>query len=184
MIIYIHGFSSHGYGGKARALREYYANKDEVFMAPSLSYVPELAIQTLEELISVCDDVKLIGSSLGGYYTMYLAEKYDLKAVLINPAMYPYKTLSRMLGQAPNFYDGSFFEWKESHLEMLKKYETNITDQSRVMLMVQKGDDVLDYREAVDKLPNATQVVEEGGDHSFVGVERYFDDITLFLSDS
>ena len=184
MIIYIHGFSSHGYGGKARALREYYANKDEIFIAPSLSYIPELAIQTLEELISVCDDVKLIGSSLGGYYTMYLAEKYDLKAVLINPAMYPYKTLSRMLGQAPNFYDGSLFEWKTSHLEMLKKYETNITDQSKIMLMVQKGDDVLDYREAVDQLPNATQVVEEGGDHSFVGVERYFDDITLFLGDS
>lgn len=183
MIIYIHGFSSHGYGGKARALREYYAKKDEAFIAPSLSYVPELAMQTLEELISVCDDVKLIGSSLGGYYAMYLAEMYDLKAVLINPAIYPYKTLSRMLGQAPNFYDGSIFEWKESHLGMLKKYETSITDQSRVMLMVQKGDDVLDYREAVDKLSNATQLVEEGGDHSFVRVEQYFDDIKLFLSD-
>ena len=52
------------------------------------------------------------------------------------------------------------------------------------MLMVQKGDDVLDYREAVDKLSNVIQVVEEGGDHSFVGIERYFDDITLFLGDS
>ena len=184
MIIYIHGFSSHGYGGKARALREYYTKKDEVFMAPSLSYIPELAIQTLEELISVCDDVKLVGSSLGGYYALYLAEKYDLKAVLINPAIHPYKTLSRMLGQAPNFYDNSLFEWKESHLEVLKKYETNITDQSKVMLMVQKGDDVLDYREAVDKLPHATQIVEEGGDHSFVGVEQYFDEMRTFLSKS
>jgi len=180
MIIYIHGFSSHGYGAKARALREYYADKEEVFMAPSLSYVPELAMQTLEELISVCDDVKLIGSSLGGYYAMYLAEKYDLKAVLINPAVYPYNTLSRMLGQAANFYDGSFFEWKAAHLEMLKKYEINIAEHSKIMLMVQKGDDVLDYREAVDKLPYATQIVEEGGDHSFIGIEQYFNDIDSF----
>jgi len=143
MIIFIHGFSSHGYGGKAKMLRAYFADKQEDFIAPSLSYVPELAIQTLEELIAVCDDVKLIGSSLGGYYAMYLAEKHKLKAVLINPAMHSDKTLNRMLGQAPNFYDGSLFEWNESHLEMLKKYETGISDQSKIMLMVQKGDDVL-----------------------------------------
>jgi predicted esterase YcpF (UPF0227 family) len=182
MIIYIHGFSSHGYGGKAKALRAYFSNKEEVFIAPSLSYVPELAIQTLEELIEVCDDVTLIGSSLGGYYAMYLAQKYDLKVVLINPAMSSYRTLSRMLGEAPNFYDGSLFEWKESHLDMLKKYETQITEQSKVMLMLQKGDAVLDYREALNTLSDATLIVEEGGDHSFAGIEAYFDRIRTFLS--
>ena len=78
MILFIHGFSSHGYGGKAKMLRSYFSDKEEDFIAPSLSYVPELAIQTLEELISVCNDVKLIGSSLGGYYAMYLAEKYSI----------------------------------------------------------------------------------------------------------
>ena len=182
MIIFIHGFSSHGFGGKAKALRAYFSDKEESFIAPSLSYVPDLAIQTLEELIENCGDVKLIGSSLGGYYAMYLAQKYDLKVVLVNPAMSSYKTLSRMLGEAPTFYDGSLFEWKESHLEMLKKYETNITKQSKVMLMVQKGDAVLDYREAVDRFPNAKMIVEEGGDHSFVGIEQHFDEMRAFLS--
>jgi predicted esterase YcpF (UPF0227 family) len=67
MTIFIHGFSSHGYGGKARALREYYANKDKLYIAPSLSYVPDLAIQTLEEIIVTCNnDVKLIGFHLVG----------------------------------------------------------------------------------------------------------------------
>ncbi len=182
MILYIHGFSSHGYGGKAKALRKYFINKEEVFIAPSLSYVPELAMQTLEELIAVCDNVKLIGSSLGGYYAMYLAQKYDLKVALINPAMYSYKTLDRMLGEALNFYDGSLFEWKASHLEMLKKYETNSIDQSKVMLLVQKGDDVLDYREAVEKLEGTKQIIEEGGSHSFDGVEKYFDRMSEFLT--
>ncbi len=182
MVIFIHGFSSHGFGGKAKALRAYFSDKEESFIAPSLSYVPDLAIQTLEELIENCEDVKLIGSSLGGYYAMYLAQKYDLKVVLVNPAMRSYKTLSRMLGEAPTFYDGSLFEWKESHLEMLKKYDTNITEQSKVMLMVQKGDAVLDYREAVDKLHDAKMIVEEGGDHSFLGIEQYFDEMRVFLS--
>ena len=182
MIIYIHGFSSHGYGGKARALREYYADKEEAFIAPSLSYIPELAIQTLEELIEVCGkDVKLIGSSLGGFYTIYLAQKYGLKAVLINPSIFPYETLKMTLGTPPNFYDGSHFEWKESHLEMLRKYETNITHHKDFFLLVQKGDDVLDYREALNKLPNAKTVAEEGGDHSFLGIENYFDEMEEFL---
>ena len=138
MILFIHGFSSHGYGGKAKALREYCAKKGKPFFAPSLSYVPELAMQTLEELLLVCDDVSLIGSSLGGYYATYLAEKYNLKVVLINPAVRSYDTLRRMLGEAPNFYDGSTFEWRESHLEMLKKYESKIINQTNVMLMLQK----------------------------------------------
>lgn len=181
MIIYIHGFSSHGLGGKARALRTYYAEKEETFIAPSLSYVPELAMQTLEELISACGDVKLIGSSLGGYYALYLAEKYDLKTVLINPSVYPYKTLSKVLGEVPNYYDSTHFEWKRSHLEMLKQYETTVREQSSIMLLLQKGDEVLDYREAVKKVPDARVHLEEGGDHGFVGIERYFDEIADFF---
>ncbi len=184
MILFIHGFSSHGYGGKARALRAYFADKEETFIAPSLSYVPDLAIQTLEELIEMCDDVKLIGSSLGGFYTIYLAEKYGLRAVLINPSIYPWKTLTRTLGMAPNFYDGSLFEWQESHLEMLKKYETDILKPMNYLLMVQKGDDVLNYCEAVEKLSNATMMIEDGGDHSFIGIEQHFDTIKLFLEKS
>jgi predicted esterase YcpF (UPF0227 family) len=183
MTLFIHGFSSHGYGSKAKALREYFSQKHEPFIAPSLSYVPDLAIQTLEELITVCDDVKLIGSSLGGYYAMHLAQKYDLKVALINPAMASHRTLRRMLGMAPNFYDGSHFEWKESHLEMLERYETTMHDQNKVLLLVQKGDELLDYTEAVKKLSGARQIIEEGGSHAFEGIERYFDEIDTFLSE-
>jgi len=183
MIIYIHGFSSHGFGGKASAFRAYYEGKEEVFMAPSLSYVPELAIQTLEEIIEAygVEDVKLIGSSLGGYYALYLAQKYGLKTVLINPSIYPYKTLGKVLGEVPNYYDSSHFEWKASHLEMLKQYEVTVRDQENIMLLLQKGDEVLDYTEAVRKLPNAVLHLEEGGDHGFVGIERYFEKIAQFF---
>ncbi|SFZ97301.1 Putative esterase, FIGfam005057 [hydrothermal vent metagenome] len=183
MIIYIHGFGSHGLGGKASAFRAYFEDKDEEFIAPSLSYVPELAIQTLEELIKVCNNVKLIGSSLGGYYALYLANKYNLKACLINPSIYPYKTLSKVEGKVLNYYDNSYFEWNISHLDMLKKYEIEVPDQSKVLLLLQKGDEVLDYTEAVKKLPDATMVVEEGGDHGFVQIERHFERVERFLNE-
>ena len=121
MVIYIHGFGSHGLGGKALAFKAYFKSKEVPIIAPSLSYIPELAIQTLEELIESYDEVQLIGSSLGGYYALYLAQKYKLKAILINPSIYPYVTLQKAVGNAPSFYDNSYFSWQVSHLEMLRQ---------------------------------------------------------------
>jgi len=182
MIIYIHGFGGSGQGSKAKLFREYFKSIEEGFIAPSLSYVPELTINTLEELIeSYHEDVKLIGSSLGGFYTIYLANKYNLKAVLLNPSIFPYKTLGRTLDKAPNFYDGSSFEWKESHLAMLENYKVTELKQSNFMVLVQKGDELLDFKEAVDKFSNAEVIVEDGGNHSFDSVERHFEMIGEYL---
>ena len=184
MIIYIHGFGSSGQGGKAVQFREYFKSIDNPFIAPSLSYVPELAMSTLEELIASYDDVTLVGSSLGGYYGIYLANKYDLKCVLINPAVQSSKTLKRavdLTGVAKNFYDESSFSWNESHLDMLKKYAIDDVKQGDYLLLLQKGDDVLDYREAIAKMPNATLVLEEGGTHPYEAIERHFELICSFL---
>lgn len=175
MIIYIHGFASSGEGMKARLFREYFKTQDEGFIAPSLSYIPDLAIKTLEEMIeSYSGEIKLIGSSLGGYYTLYLSQKYNLKAVLINPSIYPYKTLKGSEGSMVHYHDGSKFEWKQEHFEKLRDFETTDVDESRVLLLLQKGDETLNYKEAIKKLPNSTQIVEEGGDHGFVDIQRHF----------
>lgn len=184
MIIFIHGFGSHGEGSKAVALRAFCKQNGIPFIAPSLSSIPDLAIQTLEELIEafqVNEKVSLIGSSLGGYYTMYLSHKYNLPCVLINPAVYSYKTLFRALGFPPNFYDQSTYEWTQNHLEMLQKYEVKEYRGKNALLMVQTEDEVLDYREAVEKLSQATMIIEEGGDHGFKGFDRHFQTIVDFL---
>lgn len=182
MIIYIHGFGSSGLGGKSSQFREYFKNKNIPFIAPSLSYVPELAISTLEELIGTYEDVKLMGSSLGGFYAMYLAQKFGLKAVLINPAMNSSRTLKRVLSpKAHNYYDESSFEWNEAHVEMLKKFVVDKLTDSQYFMLLQKGDDVLDYTEALAKIPKAKLVLEEGGSHPFDGIERYFVQIEEFL---
>ena len=182
MIIYIHGFGSSGQGGKATVLRALMPN----LIAPSLSIIPDLAISTLCELIEAClkhEPVSLIGSSLGGYYSLYLSHKYNIPTVLINPAMYPYSTLERALGFAPNYYDLSNFEWREMHLNKLKEYEIETINPDNVLLLLQKGDELLDYREAVARLPLSKQIVEEDGNHSFVGIERYVETIEEFFRD-
>ena len=182
MIIYIHGFGGSGEGSKAKAFREYY--KTEGFIAPSLSYVPQLAIKTLEELIESYDGkVSLIGSSLGGYYAIYLSHKYNLKAVLLNPSIYPYKTLKNYIGEAPNFYDGSNFSWDKNHVNMLNNYIVDEVKKNKFMLLVQKGDELLNPQEAIDKFDSAKVIAQEGGNHSFEGIELYFDTIKEFLVD-
>lgn len=52
------------------------------------------------------------------------------------------------------------------------------------MLLVQKGDELLNYQEAVDKYKDAYIIAEEGGSsHQFNGIELYFDKIKAFLLD-
>jgi predicted esterase YcpF (UPF0227 family) len=187
VIIYIHGFGSHGNGSKAKIFREYFHSIGEDFIAPSLSYVPELAIQTLEELIrSYHGDVYLIGSSLGGFYATYLSQKPEVKkVVLINPATKPMKTLRRALGDAPNFYDGSSFKWNDKHLEMLTQYEYYLPHGSweleKFFVLLQKEDDVLDYKDAELKYNGAELIIENAGSHSFDGIERHFEAIRRFF---
>lgn len=182
MILYIHGFGSSGHGGKATLFKEYF--EDEV-ITPSLSYVPNLAIDTLEQIIEMLlekgENVGLVGSSLGGYYSIYLANKYNLKAVLINPAIYPYKTLDK-IGMATNYYDGSSFEVTRNHIESLKSYEVeNIKSQENFLTLLQTEDEVLDYTQAEEKLIESELVIEEGGNHSFENIESYFRKIGSFL---
>jgi len=181
MTILIHGFRSSGQSRKAKLFREFFKKNNIPYIAPSLSYVPELAMATLEELIESYDEVNLIASSLGGYYALYLAEKYGLKTVLINPSIYPKETLKRHLSKAKTQYDGSFFEWKVSHLEMLEEFMPRKVLDSEYLMLLQKGDEVIDYREAMAKVSHATMIVEEGGTHQFDGIEQHFEQIIEFL---
>ncbi len=183
MTILIHGFGSSGMSNKAKLFRDYFKEKNLPYIAPSLSYIPELAMATLEELIASYEDVNLIASSLGGYYALYLAQKYQLKTVLINPSISPDETLKRHLKDyATAHYDGSRFAWNNSHIQMLKAYRvrSKIID-SNYLLLIQKGDEILDYKKAVESLPNVSMIIEEGGSHQFEGIERHFEKIVKFL---
>ena len=183
MIIYIHGFGGSGKGMKASILRE---NLNELHktIAPTLSYLPDLAIDTLSQIIESLqkyEEIYLIGSSLGGYFSIYLADKYNLKAALINPSIHPDDTLREMKGYALNYGDLSKFEWNQGHIDMLNHYKLQTITPSRYLLLTQTGDELLDYKVGVEYLQGAQQIIVEGGDHSFVGIENYTNDILNFF---
>lgn len=187
MILYIHGFGSNGKGLKAQLFREHY-DGTSTYLAPSLSYIPDLAIATLEEIIETfvpAEPVCLIGSSLGGFYSMYLSQKYGLPAVLINPAADPVALSKSLEGDAPSYYDESSFRWLPVHTEALQKIrETLPKEYTRTLAFIKKGDEVVPYAEAIANLNGVDIVLEEGGDHSFADISRFFEEIDIFFKET
>lgn len=182
MLLYIHGFGSSGRGAKVTLLRE---RLRERVMAPSLSMIPDLAIDTLEQMIVMAQScgqrVGLVGSSLGGYYATWLAEKYALHAVLINPSVTPYETLASHIGVNHSFFDFSDYEWTQKHIDSLRRYRVASPEVSRYLLLLQTGDEVLDYRRAAEKYAGAQIEIEKGGSHGYEGFERKIGQIVAFL---
>ncbi len=172
MVVYIHGFGSSGFSKKARILKEYFG-EDEVF-SPSLSYVPELAIDTLNQMLTLLlktENVTLVGSSLGGYYATYFADKFDIKAVLVNPSVYPYNSLAEHIGLNHSYHDSSDYSFIQAHIDSLKAYEVKSPKAENYLVLLQSGDEVLDYQEAEKKYHDSRLIIEEGGNHSFENFE-------------
>jgi predicted esterase YcpF (UPF0227 family) len=188
MIIYIHGFGGCGKGTKATQFKEHYQQKNIPFIAPSLSYVPTLALSTLEEIIENCQDreIKLIGSSLGGFYATYLANKYNLKTALINPSTNPILTLQRIKEEnyrGVNFFDLSEFDFTSNHINSLERYYIKDIKKELFLVMLQRDDDLIDYQIAKELFDGSKMIIADGGGHRFEGIENYFKRVDDFFID-
>lgn len=184
MLLYIHGFNSSAQSGKARELGDWLNQRGlgEAYVCPDLPHRPAQAIQLLEDLIaSSSTPVKLIGSSLGGFYATCLAEKHGLKTVLVNPCVACHQKLVGFVGQTQkNWHSGEEYVFSAEHAAELNACAvTTITRPERYLLLAETGDAVLDYREAVGYYTGAQQIVLEGGDHGF---SRFIDTIPAILA--
>lgn len=183
MIVYLHGFNSSPQSNKAEVMRRYMEarGRGEQYACPALPPLAREAIATIEALgagrmASLC----FVGSSLGGFYATYFAEKHGAKAVLINPAIDPHIGLRPYLGRQENLHTGEPYELTEAHLEGWKRLYCERLTPSRYFLIVETGDEVLDYRKAVERYAGARQLVIEGGDHSLQSFPRHLPAILEF----
>jgi predicted esterase YcpF (UPF0227 family) len=151
------------------------------FFCPQLSPVPEEAIAAAETIIKAATGpVTLVGSSLGGHYATFLAEKHGLQAALINPAVVDCLDLDLFLGEHANFHTGEVFTFTEEHAGQLQAQIVPHPDPSRYLLMLETGDEVLDWRHAAGRYAGCRQLVLEGGDHSFTKFPEYISQILEF----
>lgn len=182
MIIYIHGYGSSGLSDKARHYQKLFA--DQGFIAPTLSTDARLAMHTLDALVESFlkhGPVGLMGSSLGGFFAIYLAHKYGIPAVLINPAIPPWD-LDLSLQSVSN---ARRFQWQAEQLKRLEPFRVvnpELAVQQRCLLLQQMGDEVLDPQLALDYLSGAQQIIEQGGNHRFSGIERHDEAVRQFFT--
>ncbi|MBP7468585.1 MAG: esterase [Thauera sp.] len=187
MIIYLHGFRSAPASIKAQALKARMTERGlaDRFWCEQLPVSPRAAIALAEAAIGRARAAGLtptvVGSSLGGYYATWLAERHDLQAVLVNPAVVAPLELGAYVGTQDNMYTGERFEFTRGHIDELRALEVAaITRPQRYWLLVETGDEVLDYRHAVDKYADARQTVLEGGDHGFSRWGDYLDAVIAY----
>lgn len=140
-------------------------------------------------MIENLDQVVLVGSSLGGFYATQLVAKYGVPAVLINPAMRPWQLFRDLFGsdQIPYVVNA---EWTldDTHLDQLEQMAVPfVQDADKILVLLQQGDEVLDYREAQRYYSNASHqsmlIMEANGNHA---MENFADKIPMalqFLSD-
>ena len=174
-IVYLHGFRSSPASVKATQFRQAVEMLPiEVrpqLHVPDLQHRPSAAIAQVADWVAQCAniaDLTFVGSSLGGYYATHLAERFGARAAMINPAVRPYEDLKPYVGMQTNMYSGETFVVTPAHFAELAALGVGrITRPSRYLLLVQTGDEVLDWREAVAFYAGAWQYVEGGGDHAF-----------------
>jgi predicted esterase YcpF (UPF0227 family) len=173
-IAYLHGFNSGPASIKGQQLGKAIATLPEAarpeYFLPQLSHRPAEAMRTACRWAEAGDRDHLTfgGSSLGGFYATHLAETYGAKAVLINPAVHPDRDLAAYVGAQRNPYTGEAYELTAGHFAELSAFKVaRIARPRRYLLLVQTGDEVLDYRVAVAFFAGAWQLVEGGGYHAF-----------------
>jgi predicted esterase YcpF (UPF0227 family) len=184
MILYLHGFNSAPASHKALQLAAAMQARGlgAKFVCPALPHRPQAAVGVIEDELARLrpHGVTLVGSSLGGFYATYFAEKYDLRAVLINPAIAPYAGLESYLGMQQNLYTGERYELTRADLNGWRALAVERVDPERYLLLLETGDEVLDWRAAARKYEGARSAIRDGGDHTLRSFPEHIDRILAF----
>lgn len=183
-IVYLHGFLSSPTTVKAQALADHLAAQGALgqFLAPTLPVEPDAAIHTAEAALMECIDepVLLVGSSLGGFYATWLAQKWNAPAVVINPAVRPDLSLQRYAGVQTHYVTGEQVLVRPEYFEQLGRYRVSAPDPDRFWLLCAQDDEVLDSSEMVSHYVGCKQTVTRTGGHTFADFAQYLPDILAF----
>ena len=173
-LVYLHGFNSSPQTVKGCKL----AAVTAALADPPCVHIPMLHHRPVTAMRDICAWVDanvarraaltFIGSSLGGYYATWLAEKYCTRAIVINPAVRPAASLAAQLGPQRNLHTGEAWKLTREHIgELEALWVARLTRMSRYFLLMRSGDELLDWRDAVARYAGAWQYVLGGGDHGW-----------------
>ena len=126
----------------------------------------------------------VMGSSLGGFYATWLAERLGCKAVLLNPAVHPARDLAAHIGKNEMWHapEQSFMFAPAFVDELLAQEIARISRPERYFAVIARGDEVLDWREMTGHYPGVVIKLLPAGDHALSDFDQHLDDIMKFLA--
>ena len=177
-VVYLHGFNSSPRtvkGGKLAAAAAALSDPPRIYI-PALHHRPATAMREVctwvDANVAGVATLTFVGSSLGGYYATWLAEKYAARAIVINPAVRPATTLGSYLGPQRNLHTGEIWELTPEHFADLEALSVaHLTRMERYFLLMRSGDELLDWRDAVERYAGAWQFVLGGGNHGWEDID-------------
>jgi len=187
-LLYLHGFRSSPASNKARLMAAAVASRhpEVTWLCPALAASPKQALDEVLQAISDWpkDSMAVMGSSLGGFYATWLAERLGCKAVLLNPAVHPARDLAAHIGKnemwhdpEQNFlFDAAFVD------ELLAQEIARISRPERYFAVIARGDEVLDWREMTGHYPGVVIKLLPAGDHALSDFDQHLDEIMKFLA--
>ncbi|KQV53765.1 MULTISPECIES: YqiA/YcfP family alpha/beta fold hydrolase [unclassified Duganella] len=185
MILYLHGFRSSPLSMKARLTGQRMAQlgRSAEFICPQLPASPKLAMELAMGLVAHVppSGLTIIGSSLGGYYATWMAEKLKCRAVVLNPAVVAALDLEKHVGVTTAYHSDELFEFKREYIdELLALSPGHMLEMERYFLIACTGDEVLDYRQMLVHYRGAKRKVVEGSDHAISEYADYLDEVLEF----
>lgn len=189
-LLYLHGFRSSPASAKARrmadeAQRVRDSGRPLAWCCPQLPPSPREAMTLVADLTDAwpADEMAVVGSSLGGFYATVLAERRGCRAVLLNPAVDPARSLADQIGEQTAWHDeGLRFAFTAEHVAELRAMTpAALTRPARYFAVIAKGDEVLDWREMAARYAGAPGLLLEGGDHALSDFEHHLPALRHFL---
>ncbi|MFT4193398.1 YqiA/YcfP family alpha/beta fold hydrolase, partial [Ottowia sp.] len=125
----------------------------------------------------------VVGSSLGGFYATWLAQRRGCRAVVLNPAVDPARDLAAHIGEQAAWHDPAerFFFRPEYIGELRALASGPLAAPERFLAVIAQGDEVLDWREMTARYAGAPTRLLEGGDHALSDFDRHIDAVLEFL---
>ena len=161
------------------------------YRCPQLDIAPLVAMaqatQEIDEALAQGHQIRLIGSSLGGFFASAVMERHPkagmFRAALLNPAPWPARDLKDHVGELPAWHTNEVLHFRAAYIDDLKSLEVGITQPERYLLVAAKGDELLDWQEMVARYPGAQHHIIEGSDHSITDFDQHWPLIKRFLLD-
>ncbi|PIP02581.1 MAG: hypothetical protein COW18_05270 [Zetaproteobacteria bacterium CG12_big_fil_rev_8_21_14_0_65_54_13] len=185
-VIYLHGFASSGNSSKSDWLRRQLDDAAHEFFSPDLPDKPREAGLFLDDYLASFNGKAacLIGTSLGGFFAAFYGAKLGWPAVLINPLADVHDLTGSAMGENVNFASGASFILDQADADHLYAMSDAMqhSDPGNTLLLLDKGDDVLDYHKAVARYgKHARTRLFDGGSHRFEHLPESMPEIISLL---